>query len=190
MKKLILNLVLIFVVWLFVLPAQAQKDSRDLYLSKSEPGVKITLVLNRKGKIKNVARRTVFQAGDKVAFKFSTNFSAYVAVLTKGSSGKRKLLFPYKGAQDQMTANEGFRVPSGQQWFEFDNTPGKEELVFIMSSKPITELSQFQENASSNPPPAPTQTQPAAPAKPPTTAPAPQANAGKTEEVRLETDVI
>lgn len=162
------SLLAIFLCWLTV-TASAQKDSRDLYLQRTQPGAKLTLTLNRNGKISRVPLNTVFQSGDRVAFKFETNFAAYVAVMTKGSSGKRKLLFPYSGAKDRINPNESFRIPTGENWFVFDNTPGREELVFVMSSRPIVEVGQLYQSLqlpNSGKPPANT-----APAKPPTSTP-------------------
>lgn len=155
--------------------AVAQKDSRDLYMEKAQPGAKLTLILKRDGKTRRVPLNTVFQSGDRVAFQFETNFAAYVAVMTKGSSGKRKLLFPYSGAKDRINPNETFRIPTGENWFVFDNTPGREELVFVMSSKPIAEVGSLYQSlqlSNSGKPPANTATtKPPAntqPAKPPT----------------------
>ena len=159
MKKNILLIVVLLCLSFVAVNAQAKKDARDLYLEKSQPGAKLTLILNRKGKISSVPFKTVFQSGDKVAFKFATNYAAYVAVITKGSSGKRKLLFPYNGAKDRISAGETFRIPTGENWFVFDDTPGREELVFVMSNKPIAELAQANQaspaaNSSAPPPPA------------------------------------
>ena len=159
MKKNILLIVVLLCLSFVAVNAQAKKDARDLYLEKSQPGAKLTLILNRKGKISSVPFKTVFQSGDKVAFKFATNYAAYVAVITKGSSGKRKLLFPYNGAKDRISAGETFRIPTGENWFVFDDTPGREELVFVMSNKPIAELEQANQaspaaNSSAPPPPA------------------------------------
>ena len=159
MKKNILLIVVLLCLSFVAVNAQAKKDARDLYLEKSQPGAKLTLILNRKGKISSVPFKTVFQSGDKVAFKFATNFAAFVAVMTKGSSGKRKLLFPYNGAKDRISAGEIFRIPTGENWFVFDDTPGREELVFVMSNKPIAELAQANQaspaaNSSAPPPPA------------------------------------
>ena len=159
MKNNILIIVALLGLSYVAVNAQAKKDARDLYLEKSQPGAKLTLILNRKGKISSVPFKTVFQSGDKVAFKFATNFAAYVAVITKGSSGKRKLLFPYNGAKDCISAGETFRIPTEENWFVFDDTPGREELVFVMSNKPIAELEQANQaspaaNNSAPPPPA------------------------------------
>ena len=157
MKNNILIIVALLGLSYVAVNAQAKKDARDLYLEKSQPGAKLTLILNRKGKISSVPFKTVFQSGDKVAFKFATNYAAYVAVITKGSSGKRKLLFPYNGAKDRISAGETFRIPTGENWFVFDDTPGREELVFVMSNKPIAELEQGHQasptSSSSAPPP-------------------------------------
>jgi hypothetical protein len=124
-------------------PAASQKRSgRDLYLNKEEPGAKMTIELKRDGKTQFVPPDTEFRSGDKVAFHFEVNFNGYVAVINDGTSGKKSLLFPYENVSNKIPANQTYRVPQTGAWFEFDNRPGEEKLIFIMSTNPLPGINQ------------------------------------------------
>jgi hypothetical protein len=155
--------------------------ARDLYntYSKSEtapapsasaakpvgrPGARVRVELDRGGKARWVSTKTVFRAGDKVRFHFAMNFPGYVVIINEGSSGKRSLLFPYKGVSNHIGRTADYTVPQGEGWFEFDETPGTEKLTFIMSKREIQEVTQVTTTATHPPPPAAAQpVQPAAP---------------------------
>lgn len=130
--------------------APQKRSGRDLFLSKEEPGVKMTIELLRNGKTEYVRPDTEFRAGDKVAFHFEVNFNGYVAVLAQGSSGKKSLLFPYPGTGNQIPANQTYRIPASKNWFEFDNHTGEEKLLFVMSTNPIPGINQTTGNVTSN----------------------------------------
>src|SRR3954469_24321189 len=165
-------------------PAAAQDTgARDLYntYSKSEtvpspsasaakpptgrPGARVRVELDRGGRARWVSTRTVFRAGDKVRFHFAMNFPGYVVIINEGSSGKRSLLFPYKGVNNHIGRTADYTVPQGEGWFEFDETPGTERLTFIMSKREIQEVTQINtaETHASQPAAAPAPA-PAAPA--------------------------
>jgi len=151
------------------------------------PGARVRVELDRGGKARWVSTKTVFRAGDKVRFHFAMNFPGYVVIINEGSSGKRSLLFPYKGVSNHIGRTADYTVPQGEGWFEFDETPGTEKLTFIMSKREIQEVTQITTGeAHSSPPvaapvtPAPV---PAAPAATP--APAPATATPQTEEQEI-----
>jgi hypothetical protein len=185
-------------------PATAASGPRDLYntYGKSEtsptpatasapkptgrPGVRVRVELDRGGRARFVSTRTVFQAGDKVRFHFAMNFPGYVVIINQGSSGKRSLLFPYEGVSNHIGRTADYTVPQGEGWFAFDDTPGEEQLTFVMSKREIQEVTQITTGGhaaphavaqESHPAPAPT-AEPAAAemtSPPPAPAPAPAA---------------
>jgi hypothetical protein len=150
------------------------------------PGARVRVELDRGGKARWVSTKTVFHAGDKVRFHFAMNFPGYVVIINEGSSGKRSLLFPYKGVSNHIGRTADYTVPQGEGWFEFDETPGTEKLTFIMSKREIQEVTQVTTTAThTSPPPAAQPVQPTAPvveAAPPTP---PVAATPQTEEQEI-----
>ena len=122
--------------------------------SSGRPGVRVRVELDRDGRARWVSPKTAFRAGDKVRFHFAMNFPGYVAIINQGSSGKRALLFPYPGVSNHIGRTADYTVPQGEGWFEFDETPGKEQLTFIMSKREIAEVTQVTGGGSHTAPPA------------------------------------
>ena len=117
------------------------------------PGARVRVELDRDGRARFVSTKTVFRAGDKVRFHFAMNFPGYVVIINQGSSGKRSLLFPYKGVSNHIGRTADFTVPQGEGWFEFDDTPGTEQLTFIMSKREIQEVTQITTTTTHTTPP-------------------------------------
>jgi len=147
---------ILFLIAIFALPALGQNQrSRDLYFSyrsgtssAGQPGAKIVVSLNRSGTIQMVSPDTVFRSGDKVRFHLYLNFNGYLAVLNQGTSGRINRLYPYIGAPYQVQASGEIVVPGKEAWFAFDETPGIEEVTFLMSKDPIAEVEQLVAGAS------------------------------------------
>jgi hypothetical protein len=154
------------------------------------PGARVRVELDRGGRARFVSTHTVFRAGDKVRFHFAMNFPGYVVVINQGSSGTRSLLFPYNGVSNHIGRTADYTVPQGEGWFEFDDTPGTEQLTFIMSKHEIEEVTQITTGSHGSSPVAaapshPVDEHPAtAPAPPPAPAPAAAAPA-QTEEQEI-----
>jgi hypothetical protein len=129
--------------------------------SMGRPGARVRVELDRGGKARFVSAKTVFRAGDKVRFHFAMNFPGYVAIVNQGSSGKRSLLFPYEGVSGHIGRTADYTVPQGEGWFEFDDTPGTEQLTFVMSKREIEEVTQVTVGTHTTPPAAPPASQPA-----------------------------
>ncbi len=158
------------------------------------PGARVRVELDRDGRARFVSTRTVFRAGDKVRFHFAMNFSGYVVVINQGSSGTRSLLFPYKGVSNHIGRTADYTVPQGEGWFEFDDTPGTEQLTFIMSKREIEEVTQITTGSHGGSPVATAPSHPAehpvpapasAPVAAPAPAPAPAAAPPQTEEQEI-----
>lgn len=166
-------------------PAQAPSAPSNNVLMTGRPGVRVRIELLRGGRARWVSPRTTFQAGDRVRFHFNMNFPGYVVIINTGSSGARTMLFPYEGVSNRVGLTADYTVPQGQAWFEFDNTPGEEQLTFIMSKREIQEVTQLtvgnvhvstQANSAAGPgvpaSSAPTSSSPAPASQPANTAPA------------------
>jgi hypothetical protein len=169
-------------------PAAGPRDLFNTYKSGTaavpsstgRPGVHVRVELDRGGRARWVSSKTVFRAGDKVRFHFAMNFPGYVVIINQGSSGKRSLLFPYPGVSNHLGRTTDYTVPQGEGWFEFDNTPGTEQLTFIMSKREIEEVTQITTggtHAAHPAPSTPTATHPGEPEPSTSTPPAASAPA-------------
>lgn len=140
----------LYLIVIFALSVVGQEQrTRDLYLSyksgnssAGQPGAKVVVALNRSDAIQMVSPDTVFRSGDKVRFYLSLNFNGYLAVLNKGTSGRINRLYPYPGAPNPVHASGEIVVPGKDAWFAFDETPGIEEVTFLMSKDPIKEVEE------------------------------------------------
>jgi hypothetical protein len=137
------------------------------------PGVRVRVELDRDGRARWVSSKTVFHAGDKVRFHFAMNFPGYVVIINQGSSDKRSLLFPYAGVSNHIGRTADYTVPQGEGWFEFDSTPGTEQLTFVMSKREIAEVTQITTSAAHAT--VPTAAIPSHPVAHPAPAPSPEA---------------
>jgi|GEM_PF-3728710 len=113
----------------------AAGGSKDLY-DAGEPGARVVLELDRDGQVDPVDAGTVFLAGDKVRFLFTVNFDGYVTITNKGSSGRSHLLLPNRNRNNRFAAGQEFASP----WFTFDATPGREEVIFVLSKNPLPDF--------------------------------------------------
>lgn len=148
MKPLLLLLICLLASPL-LLRGQEQR-TRDLYLhyasgntSAGQPGVKLTVELNRATKIRMVSTDGVFHSGDQIRLHLALNFQGYLVVYNNGTSGKLICLYPYLGAPNPVRASAELMVPGNEAWFAFDQTPGTEEVTFLMSKDPIPELEEL-----------------------------------------------
>lgn len=156
--------------------AQTPVASSNNVSMTGRPGVRVRIELLRGGRARWVSTRTTFQAGDRVRFHFNMNFPGYVVIINTGSSGARSMLFPYEGVSNRVGLTADYTVPQGQAWFEFDNTPGEEQLTFIMSKREIQEVTQLtvgNVHVSTQATSAPASSAPAATPSLPSSAPAP-----------------
>lgn len=118
---------------------------RDLFL-EAENGNDVPIsvrytVLRRdpNGKFTGVDPATaVFHAGDRVRLRLQVNRKAFVTVLQCGSSGAWSVLYPREGSPaEQLDSFETFDIPALPGTFAFDDRPGEERLVLVVSREPI-----------------------------------------------------
>jgi hypothetical protein len=122
----------------------------------------VLLVTDRQAKIrKAVDPDSTFRAGDCFAVEFTPNRDGYLYVFNAASSGAWQALLPSPQMPDQQNfVRRGTRlvIPS-DHCFEFDNTPGVERLLVV-----ITEREEDQKRLSDSiRNPAPDTPQPARP---------------------------
>lgn len=156
MKMKLFSLVLVALL-LWGGDAFAARTTRDLVFEDDEAapaaaeqsgdsqtiGVKATVVLERDGQKSTVTPSHEFKSGDKVKLVFTPNTDGYVYWLAKGTSGNYTMLFPNpkSGMDNTVKRNNEYTVPAKGS-FKFDDTPGNEELLCILSTEKLPDLDQ------------------------------------------------
>lgn len=103
------------------------------------PGTKITIELNRKGRLSFVKPTYKFRSGDKIRLRLATNFEGYISLLNVGSTGEAEFLYPYDGANNRVMPSKDVQIPGSDAWIVFDEKTGTENLTVIMSKEPLGE---------------------------------------------------
>lgn len=152
MKK---NIVYLMIAAAFILTTgyggfAQQTPARNLYIERDKnqtqgkPGAKVAVELNRGGKTSMVSPDHEFKSGDRIRLVLDINFKGYVALINEGTTGKKTLLYPYKGVSSEVFPSGALKIPN-TDWIKFDNNKGVEKLIVIFSAKPIPELAQMFE---------------------------------------------
>lgn len=108
---------------------------------KQVTAIKTTVLLERDGQTTTVAPSHEFKTGDKVKMVFTPNVDGYVYWLAKGTSGEYSMLFPSPkaGSDNAVKRNQEYTVPA-KGAFRFDDKPGNEELLCILSTERLDDL--------------------------------------------------
>ena len=80
----------------------------------------------------------VFRSGDRIRLFVTTNRDGYLSLLNIGSSGRSRVLFPYAQMQPNanfVRANAPTVIPQ-RGTIRFDDTPGEEVLLLMLSPQP------------------------------------------------------
>lgn len=103
--------------------------------------VKATVVLERDGQTSTVTPSHEFKSGDKVKLVFTPSTDGYVYWMAKGSTGNYSMLFPsaQTGMDNSVKRNTEYTVPVRGS-FKFDDTPGSEELLCVLSTEKLEDL--------------------------------------------------
>ncbi len=85
---------------------------------------------------------TVLHAGDRVRFRFTSNFDGYLYVTNLGTSGKYELLFPTAdtGAENRVEAGKSYLVPATQAQFVVAGPAGHDISFWMVSPTPLAGL--------------------------------------------------
>jgi hypothetical protein len=126
-----------------------QLSPRDLFLEgeqRSDLPLSVRYSVLRRdadGKFSGVDPSTaVFHAGDRVRLRVQTNRKSFVTVLQLGSSGAWGVLYPREDAPpEQLDSFETFDIPALPGTFAFDDRPGEERLVLVVSNEPVSSRS-------------------------------------------------
>ena len=89
----------------------------------------------------------VFHSGDQVRLKVQVNQRGYLYLVSRGSSGIWKPLFPSREATDNVIdARRIYSVPSATLAFTFDEQAGKERIFLLFSRTPVDDLDSLIDN--------------------------------------------
>ena len=94
-----------------------------------------------------------FRSGDMVRVKVEGNRDGYLYVVSRGSSGNWKPLFPapdINGGNNRVSAHRRYELPSETQAFTFDEQPGQEQLFVVYSAEPVRDMDELIPSLSSS----------------------------------------
>jgi hypothetical protein len=132
-------------------PADAPKemDAKEMFASTDAnvaPGLRFRMIqAGADDASSDVDPAKEFRSGDRVRFAFESNIDGYLYVAQKGSSGNWTVLFPaveINGGRNAVKRHQEHEVPKGD-WFQFDETPGAEQLFVFLSREPLKTLPGF-----------------------------------------------
>jgi hypothetical protein len=97
----------------------------------------------------------VLAQGDRVRFRFRTNFDGYLYVMNQSTSGKYEQLFPREetGTDNKVVAGKDYNVPATQTLFRISGPAGHEIVYWMMTPARLTDA--VPEYKPLPPPPAP-----------------------------------
>jgi hypothetical protein len=124
-----MRLLLTFLTALGVCWPQAQTMTQGAYR------MEITLERREGSSWKSVDPRTVLLKNDRVRFRFRTNFSGYLYVTNRSTSGTDTLLFPRSdtGSQNRIAASKEYLVPATHGAFRVDGPEGYDVVSWLVS---------------------------------------------------------
>jgi hypothetical protein len=108
-------------------------------------GLKYTILKLSDDEMAPVAPDTVFHAGDKIQFKVEANGPGYLYIISQGSSGTWKPMFPSPEiveGSNRVEALTPYTFPQGYR-FVFDQQPGDERIFIILSRNAKPDFEQL-----------------------------------------------
>lgn len=87
----------------------------------------------------------VFRSGDRIRLRVQVNDSGYLYIVTQGSSGNWRVLFPnteYDSGNNHVVRGRSYDIP-GRTRFVFNEQPGTEKVFLVLSRKPEADLDKL-----------------------------------------------
>jgi hypothetical protein len=170
MKRTVATLLALLLALVFAasLASAAERRTRDLIFEEDEElvqgaqeagiedpevvAIRTSLELTRDGETKMVLPTYEFQSGDKVKFVYTTNIDSYVYWLAEGTTGSYSMIFPHPKIEQEnfVKKNEKNTFPVDGS-FRFDENPGTEKILVVMSPQPIPELEEAAQGGDATP---------------------------------------
>ena len=108
-------------------------------------GLKYTILKLVNGEMTEVAPDSVFHAGDRIRFNVETNGPGYLYIVSQGSSGTWKPMFPSSDVEEGSNRVEGFHayaMPPKTRLY-FDEQAGEEKVFIVFSRAPEPDLEKI-----------------------------------------------
>ena len=130
-------------------------------------GLKYSVLKKSGDEMVEVPANTVFHAGDRIQISVQTNVPGYLYIVSQGSSGTWKPMFPSPEVADGNNHVDGFRnyVLPPQSRILFDEQTGTEKLFLVFSREPEPSLERMIYSLQGGQPAAAPNKEEAAPAK-------------------------
>jgi len=109
-------------------------------------GLRYSLLQVAEGSAAEVSPDKVFRSGDQVRLHVEGNQDGYLYVISRGSSGTWKPLFPaaeISGGDNRIRARQSVDLPPAGHAFTFDEQPGEEQLFVVYSRQPVKDLDEL-----------------------------------------------
>ena len=106
-------------------------------------GLKYTILKRIEGQAIQVPDNTVFHTGDKIQLQVETNGPGYLYIISQGSSGAWKPMFPAPeigGGSNQVQANKPVTLPSAEFGMTFVEPAGAEKIMIVLSRRPVPDF--------------------------------------------------
>lgn len=105
-------------------------------------GLRYTILKRSGGEMVEVAPDTVFHANDRIQFAIETNGAGYLYIVSQGSSGTWRPMFPSPEVDDGNNHIEGFRAYTmpPKSRLVFDEQTGTEKIFIVFSRQPEPSL--------------------------------------------------
>jgi hypothetical protein len=108
-------------------------------------GLKYTVLKLSGDGMTAAAPSSIFHAGDKIQFSIETNSTGYLYIISQGSSGTWKPIFPsaeIEGGNNRVEPFHTYTFPSGYRYV-FDQQAGDEKVFIIFSRDPKPDFEQL-----------------------------------------------
>ena len=108
-------------------------------------GLKYTLLKSGPGGQQEVPTTTVFHAGDRIRFSVQANSPGYLYIISQGSSGAWKPMFPSReiaGGSNRVEALQSYAMPPRSN-LVFDEQSGTEKIFIVLSREPEPDLEKL-----------------------------------------------
>jgi len=108
-------------------------------------GLKYSLLKLTNGQWEEVPTDSVFHTGDRIQFRVETNGPGYLYIISQGSSGTWKPMFPSPDVDGGSNHIEGFHTYTmpPKTRFYFDEQAGTEKLFLVFSREKEADLEQM-----------------------------------------------
>lgn len=108
-------------------------------------GLKYSILKKSGDNMIEVPASTIFHAGDRIQINVQTNQAGYLYIISQGSSGTWKPMFPSAEVEDGSNHVEGFRsyILPPKSRILFDEQAGNEKLFVVLSREPAPDLEKL-----------------------------------------------